>query len=339
MYSKLVTLERFILEQERTHPEATGVLTSLLYDIALAAKIIAREIRRAGLNDILGEAGSINVQGERQMKLDLFANDAFIQMNSYTGRVALMATEELAAPVQPTPLMKKGKYVLIFDPLDGSSNIDVNVSVGTIFGIYQRQTPRGTLSTLADCLQSGRKLVAAGYIVYGSSTMMVYSTGNGVHGFTLEPSMGEFLLSHPYIHIPETPKYFSANLSYQRFWSEGVRQYTQYLQTIDEHEALKPLSTRYVGALVADFHRNLLQGGVFYYPLLYRDPQNPQPKMRLLCEAAPMAYIAEQAGGYASDGTQNILDITPRELHQRVPLFIGNRALVEKAEEYLRQYG
>jgi len=339
MHSNLITIERHILDQEREHPEATGVLTNLLYDIALAAKLIAQQIHRAGLSDILGKAGQINVQGEEQMNLDVFANETFIRMNSYTGRVAVMATEELAQPVVCSPAMRNGKYVLIFDPLDGSSNIDVNVSVGTIFGIYQRKTPLGSEGTLEDCLQPGRELVASGYIVYGSSTVMVYSTGNGVHGFTLEPTLGEFLLSHPYIRIPEAPKYYSTNLSYERFWSTGVLRYTRYLQGLEG--ALPPLSlsTRYVGSLVADFHRNMLKGGVFYYPALYREPQRPQPKMRLLCEAAPLAFIARHAGGYASDGTQDILNIVPTELHQRVPLFIGDRKLVEKAEEYIRRYG
>ncbi len=337
MHSNLITIERHILEQEREHPEATGVLTNLLYDIALAAKLIAQQIHRAGLSDILGQAGRINVQGEEQMNLDVFANETFIRMNSYTGRVAVMATEELAEPVVCSPAMRDGKYVLIFDPLDGSSNIDVNVSVGTIFGIYQRKTPLGSEGSLEDCLQPGRELVASGYIIYGSSTVMVYSTGNGVHGFTLEPTLGEFLLSHPYIRIPEVPKYYSTNLSYERFWSAGVLRYTRYLQGLEG--ATLSLSTRYVGSLVADFHRNMLKGGIFYYPTLYREPQHPQPKMRLLCEAAPLAYIAQHAGGYASDGAQDILNIVPTKLHQRVPLFIGDRKLVEKAEEYIHRYG
>ncbi len=335
METKLVTIERHILEQQRAHPEATGVFTSLLYDIALVGKIIARAIRRAGLSDILGETGTMNVQGEQQMRLDIFSNETFIQMNSYTGRVGVMATEELPDIVPPTEAMRQGKYVLIFDPLDGSSNIDVDVSVGTIFGIYRRRSPVGDLGTVADCLQPGRQLVAAGYLLYGSSTMMVYTTGHGVHGFTLEPTLGEFLLSHPNMRIPEKPKYYSTNLSYERVWSEGVRRYTRYLQQLND----EPLSARYVGSLVADFHRNLLKGGIFYYPALHPVGKAARPKMRLLCEAAPIAYIAAQAGGYASDGQQNILDITPVELHQRTALFVGNRALVQKAETYISQYG
>ncbi|MFP4343154.1 MAG: class 1 fructose-bisphosphatase [Anaerolineales bacterium] len=339
MYSDIITIERHILEQERAHPQATGVFTSLLYDIALVGKIIARAIRRGGLTDILDKEGTVNVQGEQQMRLDIFANEAFVQMNGYTGRVAVMATEELADIVPGTEAMREGKYVLIFDPLDGSSNIDVNVSVGTIFGIYRRKSPPGSEGMREDCLQPGRDLVAAGYLLYGSSTMMVYTTGNGVHGFTLEPSLGEFLLSHPDIRIPETSTYYSTNLAYQRVWSEGVRGYTRYLQDLGEATPPVRLSARYVGALAADFHRNLLEGGVFYYPALYRDPEDPKPKMRLLYEAAPVAYIATQAGGYASDGSQDILDIVPTDLHQRVPLFVGNRALVKKAEEYISLYG
>ncbi len=339
MDTKVVTIERHILENERAHPGATGVFSNLLYDIALVAKIIARQIRRAGLTEILGKSGTINVQGEQQMKLDVFANEAMIRMNSFTGRVGVMATEEMEEMVPQTEAMKNGKYVLIFDPLDGSSNIDINVTVGTIFGIYRRKSSPGTAAVPEDCLQRGRTLVAAGYVIYGSSVMLVYTTGNGVHGFTLEPSLGEFLLSHPNIRIPEPPKYYSTNSSYEKYWSEGVRRYTNYLRSLEVEKPPAELSTRYVGAFVADFHRHLLRGGVFYYPLLYTDPENPKPKMRLQCEAAPMAFITEQAGGYASSGTQNILDIVPNSLHQRVPLFIGNRNLVEKAEDYIQRYG
>ncbi len=340
MYSKIITIEQHILAGEKRHPEATGVFSNLLYDIALAAKIIAREIHRAGLGKWLGEAGTINVQGEKQMKLDIFANETLIRMNSFTGRVGVMATEEMELPVPQTPIMRdEGKYVLIFDPLDGSSNIDINVTVGTIFAIYHRRSAPGSPGTLDDCLQPGRDLVAAGYVIYGSSVMMVYTTGDGVHGFTLDPSLGEFLLSHPNIQIPQKPLYYSTNFAYEDIWSEGVRRYTDYLRGREPEEPSASLSTRYVGALVADFHRNLLRGGVFYYPMLYRDPQHPKPKMRLLCEAAPVAFIAQQAGGYASDGHGDILDIVPTELHQRVPLFIGNRDLVEKAETYIRRYG
>ncbi len=339
MDSGLMTIERHILEQQKAHPEATGILTSILYDIALAAKLIAREIRSAGLRSILGEAGSINVQGERQMKLDVFANETLVRLNSFAGRVAAIGSEEMEAPLVEEAAMYNGKYVLIFDPLDGSSNIDVNVSVGTIFGIYRRKSPGGAPATLEDVLQPGKALVAAGYVIYGSSTMMVYSTGNGVHGFTLEPALGEFLLSHPDIRIPEPAQYYSTNMAYASWWSDGVRRYTAYLQGMEGEKPSKALSSRYVGSLVADFHRNLLRGGIFYYPLLYKQPDRPKPKLRLLCEAAPMAFIATQAGGYASDGRQDILEIVPETLHQRVPLFIGNRDLVEKAEFYIQRYG
>ncbi len=335
MFSKIITMEQHILEQERAHPEATGAFTNLLYDIALAAKIISREIRRAGLGDIIGKAGTVNVQGEEQMRLDVFANETFIRMNSYTGRVGIMATEELESIVSivpGNPAMAGGKYVLIFDPVDGSSNIAANVSVGTIFSIYRRKSPLGAPGVVEDCLQPGRDMVAAGYVLYGSSTMLVYTAGHGVHGFTLEPDLGEFLLSHPDIHMPAQPHYSSANIAYERYWSPGVQRFHRYLQGME-------LSSRYVGSLVSDFHRNLLHGGVFYYPLSYADPDRPHPKLRLLYEAAPLGVIATNAGGYASDGTQNILDIVPTDLHQRTALFIGDRMLVQKAEEYIRKYG
>jgi len=340
MDTSLVTIEAFITEQERSfYPEATGVFSNLLYDIALVAKVVSRDIRRAGLVDILGRAGAVNVQGEQQMKLDVLANDAIIRLNSYTGRVAVIASEELQGLAEPTPAMAQGKYVLIVDPLDGSSNIDTNVTVGTIFSIFRRRSPLGAPGTLEDCLQPGRDLVAAGYICYGSSTMLVYTAGNGVHGFTLEPSVGEFLLSHPNLRIPERPEYFSTNAAYERYWSPGVVRFDRYVRGLEEEKPPASLSARYVGSLVADFHRNLLKGGIFYYPLLYKEPQRPQPKLRLLYEAAPLAFIARQAGGYASDGVRDILEIEPSSLHQRTALFVGNRALVEKAEEYIRRYG
>lgn len=338
MDRELITIERHILEQQRAHPEATGVFTNLLYDIALAAKIIAREVSRAGLVQILGLSGTTNVQGEAQMKLDVFANQTIIRMNSYTGRLAVMASEEEPDIIPIPEGYPTGRYVLVFDPLDGSSNIDVNASIGTIFGIYRRKTPEGP-GTVADCLQPGRDLAAAGYIIYGSSTMMVYTTGNGVHGFTLDPSVGEFLLSHPNIQVPAEPRYYSANQGNEKYWSEGVRRFTRWLQGMDEEEPRKPLSGRYIGSLVADFHRNLLEGGVFYYPLDYKNPAQPKGKLRLLYEAAPLAFIAHHAGGYASDGYRPILDIVPESLHQRTALFIGNRDLVKKAEEFIARYG
>lgn len=333
----VVTIERHIIHQEREHPEATGVLSSLLYDMALAAKIIARETTRAGLTQILGQEGSINVQGEEQMKLDVFCNETVVRMNSYTGRLAVMASEEIEDIIPIPPQYECGKYVLVFDPLDGSSNIDVNVSIGTIFGIFPRITQDGC-GTIEDILQKGRNMVAAGYVVYGPSTMLVYSTGTGVHGFTLDPGVGEFLLSNQSITFPKKPKYYSANQGYEKYWSKGVKQYTNWLQGLDPEQPRKGLSSRYIGSLVADFHRNLLDGGVFYYPADLKDPKKPHGKLRLMCEAIPLSFIAEQAGGYGSDGRQNILDIRPETLHQRTPFFIGNRELVEKAEEYIQRF-
>jgi fructose-1,6-bisphosphatase I len=333
---KLVTIERFILDQQSAHPDATGSLTNLLYDMALSAKIIASKTTRAGLAEVLGSAGEENVQGEEVQKLDVFAQRTIFRLNDHTGRLAVMASEEEEDIIPIPERFEAGKYVLLYDPLDGSSNIDVNVSVGTIFGIYRRKTLEGR-GTLEDCLQQGRDLVAAGYILYGASTMMVYATagGGGVHGFTLDPAIGEFLLSHPNLRFPEKPKYYSVNQGYQPFWSKGVQAYTEWLQC-DTPEK-KGLSLRYIGSLVADFHRNLLTGGVFYYPADTKDPKKPGGKLRLLYEAAPLAFLAQQAGGYASDGTQAILDIQPAGLHQRVPLYIGSRLLVEKAEQFIAE--
>jgi fructose-1,6-bisphosphatase I len=326
----IITIERHILEGQLAHPEATGVLTSLLYDIALAGKVIASQTTRAGLVQVLGKAGEVNVQGEEQMKLDVIADQTITRLNDHTGRLAVMASEEHPDIINISANYPTGKYVLLFDPLDGSSNIDYTIPVGTIFAIYQRQSTGGP-GVLEDCLQPGRKLVAAGYLIYGSSTLLVYSAGNGVAGFTLDPSVGEFLLSHPNIRIPENPRYYSANQGYQLRWSKGIQAYTRWIQ--GEDGGRKGLSLRYVGSLVADFHRNLLAGGVFYYPA---DNKNPQGKLRLQYEANPLAFIAEQAGGYASNGTRPILDVQPERLHQRTPLFIGNRFLVEKAEEFIR---
>lgn len=335
--AQVTTIEAHILEQQRTHPEATGVLTSLLYDIALCAKIIAHAMTRAGLIDVLGMAGTENVQGEQVAKLDVLANETLIRFTRFTGRLAAMASEENADIIPIPDGYQTGRYVLLFDPLDGSSNIDYTVSVGTIFGIYHRKTEEG-LGALEDFLQPGRNLVAAGYVIYGNSTVFVYSTGEGVHGFTLDPGVGEFLLSHPNIRIPDQPKFYSVNQGYERYWSSGVRQFTDYVQG-KTGEFDGGLSMRYVGSLVADFHRNLLAGGIFYYPADSKDPDKRHGKLRLLYECAPLAFIAEQAGGYASDGHRRILDIEPTDLHQRTPLFIGNRALVEKAKAYIGRYG
>jgi fructose-1,6-bisphosphatase I len=335
MHEQIVTIERHIIDQQKSYPEATGAFSSLLYDIALAAKIIARETTRAGLVEILGLAGKVNVQDEQQMKLDVFADETMVRMNSFTGRLAVMASEEQKDIIPIPEEYEIGKYVLVFDPLDGSSNIDVNVSIGTIFGIYRRLSKEGP-GTLEDCLQKGIHLVAAGYVIYGSSTVLVYTTGQGVHGFTLDPALGEFLLSHPDIRIPKEAKYYSVNEGYEQYWSTGARRFIHWLRGMDPEDPRKPLSCRYIGSLVADFHRNLLAGGIYCYPA---DSRKAEGKLRLLYEATPLAFIVEQAGGYASDGQHRILDMKPENLHQRIPLFIGNRDLVEKAEEFLSHDG
>jgi fructose-1,6-bisphosphatase I len=330
--SPIITIERHILDEQAFHPEATGVLTNILYDLALAGKVIASKTTRAGLAEILGRTGDINVQGETVMKLDRFADLTVQRLTDHTGRLAGLASEENDEFMPIPDKYPMGKYLLVFDPLDGSSNVDFNMPVGTIFGIYRRLKESGPMSA-AEFLQPGRNLVASGYIAYGTSTIFVYTAGHGVHGFTLDPHVGEFLLSHPNIEIPKA-KYFSVNLGYQMYWSLGVQRYTEYLQ--GREGGVKGLSLRYIGTLVSDFHRNLLAGGVFYYPADSKDPKAPTGKLRLLYEAAPLAFIAEQAGGYASDGNGSILDIEPTSLHQRTPLFIGNRELVEKVEELIR---
>jgi fructose-1,6-bisphosphatase I len=324
--TSVVTIERYIIEQERQFPEATGELSNLLYDICLAAKIISRYVRRAGLSDILGDEGTVNVQGELQQKLDVFANETVRNSVQHTGRTCVLASEEDEEPVPVPPGRPVGKYVLLYDPLDGSSNIDVNVSIGTIFSIHRRVTPEGGPGTLVDCLQPGRTQIAAGYILYGSSTMLVYTTGRGVHGFTLEPSIGEFLLSHPNIRIPEIGKYYSVNESNWNRWSEGMQAAVAAFKNGAQEVAAK--NARYIGSLVADFHRNLLSGGIFLYPA---DKKSPNGKLRLLYEAAPLALLVEQAGGAATDGRQAILDILPTNLHQRTPLIIGSKRDVELA--------
>ena len=332
----VITIERHILHEQEAFPDASGTLTQLLYDIALAGKLIASHTTRAGLADILGAAGHENVQGEEVQRLDVYAQWAIYQLNDHTGRLAVMASEEEKDIIPIPEKYPKGKYVLLFDPLDGSSNIDFNVSVGTIFAIYKRKTPPFGPGTLEDVLQRGSEIVAAGYMVYGPSTMLVYSAGHGVNGFTLDPSIGEFLLSHPNIRVPQRPKYYSANQGYEKYWSEGIKKYTRWLQ--GEEGAARSLSLRYIGSMVADVHRTLLGGGVFYYPSDTKDPKKPHGKLRLLYEANPMAFVIEQALGYASTGRGPLRDVEPRELHQRTPLFLGTRELVEKAEEFIAKY-
>jgi fructose-1,6-bisphosphatase I len=327
----VTTIERFILEHQPEY--ASGDLTNLLYDLALAAKIIAFKTNRAGLVDIVGAAGATNIQGEHQQKLDVYAHDIIRQLCDHTGRLCVMASEEAEDLVPIPDRYPKGHYVLVFDPLDGSSNIDVNVSIGTIFGVY-RCVDDAHRGRMADALQPAGALVAAGYVLYGASTMLVYSTGQGVHGFTLNPEYGEFLLSHPHMRLPEPPVYYSVNSSYYQKWSPGVQHYLNWLQGLEPDSPA--LSSRYIGSLVADFHRNLLRGGVFCYPA---EEGVSSGKLRLLYEAGPLAYLVTQAGGYASDGYRSILDIVPESLHQRVPLFLGNRDLVKRVERYLAEDG
>jgi len=266
------------------------------------------------------------------MKLDRLADETIYRLNDHTGRLAVMASEEHAEPLPIPPVYPAGKYVLLFDPLDGSSNIDSNATIGTIFSIYRRITAEGP-GTLEDCLQPGRDIVVAGYLIYGSSTMLVYTSGQGVHGFTLDPSVGEFLLTQYNIRIPPNPAYYSTNQGNEKYWSKEVKSFTHFLQGLEGEQ--KPLTARYTGSLVSDFHRNLLAGGIYYYPADKQEPDLSTGKLRLLYEAAPLAFIAEQAGGYASDGTQNILDIQPVQLHQRTPLFIGSTDLVKLAEKFI----
>ncbi len=327
--TSVVTIERFIIEQERQHPQATGQLSGILYDIGLAAKMIASKVRSAGLVDILGATEDQNVQGEVQQKLDVFANETIIKAMDHGGRLCAMASEEEPHIIPIPERFRCGKYLLLFDPLDGSSNIDVNVPVGTIFSIVKKVT-KAKHGELADLLQPGRRQVAAGYVLYGSSTMLVYTTGQGAHGFTLDPSIGEFLLSHPNIRIPDEGRYLSVNDSYEQHWDDCVRQLMRRYRGLEGGR--RPLSVRYVGSLVADFHRNLLGGGVFCYPA---HAKSPRGKLRLLYEANPLAFIVEQAGGAAIDGRRRILDIQPEELHQRTPLYIGSKSDVELASHTL----
>lgn len=335
--TKFTTIERHILDQERTIPGATGAFSDLLRDIALAAKLIARDTSRAGLINILGSTGHENVHGEIQQNLDVLADETIFRMNDHTGKLCVMASEENEEIIPIPPQFPVGKYVLIYDPLDGSDNIDVNGSTGTIFAIY-RKISSGERGTLEDVLQPGRDLVAAGYVLFGPSTMFVYSTGQGVHGFTLDPSIGEFILSHEHMRVPTTPKYYSCNHGNERYWPDGVRRYVNWLQGIapdnEDNENPTPLQHRYIGALAADFHRNLLKGGIYLYP---GDTRKPAGKLRLTYECAPLAFLMAQAGGYASDGCGDILEMQPKALHQRVPLFIGNRALVEGVERAIRE--
>ena len=330
MPERTVTLSQFLLQQERLHPQASGEFTSLLSDIALAAKMINKAVVRAGLVDVLGVTGTINVQGEKVQKMDVFAHDVLTRVLQATGQLAVLASEEDEDFVSPPDGQPIGKYVVNFDPLDGSSNIDANVNIGTIFSILPRITARGKAG-LKDVLQPGTQQLAAGYVMYGSSTMFVFTTGEGVHGFTYEPSVGEFLLSHPSIRTPDRGHIYSVNEGNYCRWNDEMKRYVDWLKLPDEDTG-RPYSARYVGSLVADFHRNLLYGGIFLYPGTAR---NPQGKLRVLYEAAPLAFIAEQAGGAASNGTTAIMDLLPTALHERTPLFLGSPKDVDDCEAFL----
>ena len=329
------TITQHILSQQRENPEATGAFTHLLYELIVAAKFISKEVNKAGLGDILGATGDVNIQEEAVQKLDVFANRIIVERMQHIGQLCCMGSEEIADLIDIPPQYPKGNYILLFDPLDGSSNIDVNISIGTIFGIYKREGDETDINFLLhEVLQPGLKQVAAGYFIYGSSTIMVYTTGNGVHGFTLYPSVGEFLLSHEDIRIPERGKIYSVNESNYAYWDDKTRALIDYFKARDK-ETGRPYTSRYVGSLVADFHRNLLKGGIFMYPADLKDPKKPAGKLRLMVEANPLAMVVEQAGGYASDGHGPILEIQPSELHQRVPLYIGSKKDVELAEEFI----
>jgi fructose-1,6-bisphosphatase I len=332
-----ITVTEHILIRQKEQPEATGAFSRLLAQLTVAAKIISREVNKAGLVEVLGATGRYNVQGERVRKLDVFADDVIISRMESCGQLCVMASEENADLIDIPLKYPKGNYVLLFDPLDGSSNIDANVTIGTIFSIHRKMS-KGEDGCPDDLLQVGRKQVAAGYIVYGSSTMMVYTTGKGVFGFTLDPSVGEFLLSHERIKIPERGKIYSVNEGNYAFWDEGVRRYVDSLKR-SPLEGGRSYTARYIGSLVADFHRTLLYGGIFMYPADSKDPKKPHGKLRLLYECAPLAFVCEQAGGLASDGSRAILDIEPQELHQRAPLFIGSKEDVLTAEKHIRGEG
>jgi fructose-1,6-bisphosphatase I len=331
MYSRAVTLGQFLLQQERLHPEATGEFTGVLMDIALACKMINREVTRAGLTDVLGYTGAQNVHGEKVQKLDRFAHEVLYRTLGSTGQLAVLASEEDEDVIQVPADVPSGRYVVNFDPLDGSSNIDANVNIGTIFSILRRVTTGGH-GTLEDVLQAGVHQLAAGYVMYGSSTMLVYTTGEGVHGFTYEPSVGEFLLSHPRIHTPDRGRIYSVNEGNYFKWENGIKRYVDWLKTEVPNDH-RPYSGRYVGSLVADFHRNLLYGGIYMYP---GDRRSPKGKLRVLYEAAPLAFVAEQAGGAASNGTTRIMNLTPASLHERTPLFIGSRHDVAECEQFVQ---
>lgn len=325
------TLGQFIIEKQADFPYAKGELSRLLRDIGIAAKIVNREVNKAGLVDILGDAGTMNVQGEGQKKLDVYANEQFISALRSGGECCVVASEENDECIYiESEISKNAKYIVAIDPLDGSSNIDVNVAIGTIFSIYRRQSLEGK-PLISDVLQKGSEQVAAGYIIYGSSTMLVYTTGKGVNGFTLDPSIGEFCLSHPNMRIPKDGRIYSINEGNYVHFPQGVKDYIKYCQEEDEDSG-RPYTSRYIGSMVADIHRNLIKGGIFLYPV---SSAYPKGKLRLVYECNPMAFILEQAGGIATDGSCRILDLVPDHLHQRSAIFLGSENMVDKLVEFL----
>jgi fructose-1,6-bisphosphatase I len=325
---KVVTIERHIINEERKHPSATGEFSNLLRDITLAVKIVQREVSFAGLVDIIGFTGSKNVHGEAVKKLDIYANDKIIQSMTQGGHFAALASEENEDIVLIPESSKWAKYIMLFDPLDGSSNIDVNINIGTIFSIYKRLSSLGTEPTIADFLQPGKKLLAAGYVIYGPSTVLVYSSGHGVHAFTLDPGIGEFLLSYNNLQIPLKGNIYSVNEGNYNLWSAKLKQYIDYIKNPDHNQ----YSLRYIGSLVADFHRTLMYGGIFLYPA---DNKNPKGKLRLLYELNPLAFLIGQAGGIATTGDGNIMDVVPEELHQRSPVFMGSKENINELKSFL----
>jgi fructose-1,6-bisphosphatase I len=333
MFKKNQTLGEFIIENQASFKFSSGELSSLLNSIRLAAKVVNHEVNKAGLVDIIGNAGDVNIQGENQQKLDVYANDKFIQTLTNRNIVCGIASEEEDDFISINSIDEnhQNKYIVLIDPLDGSSNIDVNVSVGTIFSIYRRVTPVGTPVTLDDFLQKGNQQVAAGYVVYGTSTMLVYTTGDGVNGFTLNPAIGSFYLSHPNMEFPESGTIYSVNEGNYIHFPQGIKNYIKYCQREEED---RPYTSRYIGSLVSDFHRNMIKGGIYLYP---KSSLNSNGKLRLLYECNPMAFIAEQAKGLASDGFIRILDIEPTELHQRVPFICGSKNMVSKVEQFMQE--
>ncbi|MFH1196700.1 MAG: class 1 fructose-bisphosphatase [bacterium] len=330
---RFMTLPRHILEGEKMHPEATGELSSILNQLSLAIKLISLEVNKAGLADILGFAGSTNISGDDVKKLDMFAHDTLIKAMDHGGHFCVMASEEEEEIIHIPTHHQIGKYVLLFDPLDGSSNIDANVSIGTIFSIYKRISEDGKPGTLEDCLQPGYKQEVAGYVVYGSSTMLVYTTGHhGIHGFTLDPAFGEFILSHENIRIPKNGRIYSVNEGNYIAWPDGIKKYLKHLQA-NLYQG-KPYQARYIGSMVADVHRTLLYGGIYMYP---GDRRNAKGKLRLVYECNPMAFIMEAAGGKATDGNKRILELKPESLHERTPLFIGSEEDVLLVEKFMQE--